>query len=138
MTMARRPSFTYEDRLRVRVLAEEGFSQRDIADRVFGDRRLHGRVERILKRERTVGRDPDQELRELLGRLETLRAELHDADIPDLYELVEVFARRSLQARLEREPEEVRASELAARFKLQLQLENRRQYERIRTLTVRT
>jgi hypothetical protein len=135
--MGRRPKWTWEERCRVLVLAKEGFSRREIAERVFGDRRYYGRVDRILKRARAAAGDPTIELRELLARLETLRTELNEEEIPDLGELVDLFTRRSLQERLEREPDKVRISELAALFKLQLQLENRRQYERIRKLTVR-
>jgi hypothetical protein len=135
--MGRRPASSSDERLRVRVLADEGFSQREIAERVFGERGLHGRIERILKRDRTVSADPDQELRDLLARLETLAGELKAAEIPELDELVDLFKRRSLQERLEREPDKVRVSELAALLKLEIRLEQRRQYERIRKLTAR-
>jgi hypothetical protein len=135
--MGRPRASTPEQCLRVRVLAEEGFSKREIAERVYGDRRLYGRVERILKRARAAADDPTIETGELIARLETLRAELKEEQIPDLDELVDLFARRSLQERLEREPDKVRVSELAALLKLQIRLENRRQYERIRKLTAR-
>lgn len=45
----RRPESTREQRERVRALASEGLSQRQIAEDVFGDRRYHGRVQRILR-----------------------------------------------------------------------------------------
>jgi hypothetical protein len=135
--MGRRPASSPDKRLRVRVLTDEGFSQREIAERVFGDRRYHGRVERILKRHRLGGSDSEQELGELLSRLETLADELKGADIPELDELVDLFKRRSLQERLEREPDKVRVSELAALFQLELRLENRRALERARKLTRR-
>lgn len=130
-------SYSYEDVLRVQVLAGEGFSQREIAERVLGDRRLHGRVDRILRRQRELRADPERELRELLARLETLRHDLTDADIPDLDELFELFLRRSLARRLDRDPESVRVSELAAVLRVTVQLERRRQYERVRRMTVR-
>jgi hypothetical protein len=45
----RRPRWTREERERVIALAEEGASQRQIAELVFGDARFRGRVERILR-----------------------------------------------------------------------------------------
>jgi IS30 family transposase len=59
--VGRRAASTREERLRVRVLAQEGLSVREIAERVFGDRRLHGRVERTLKRERALRDDPERD-----------------------------------------------------------------------------
>jgi hypothetical protein len=135
--MGRPRASTPEQCLRVRVLAEEGFSKREIAERVYGDRRLYGRVERILKREGTISNGVDLNREELLARLETLAQELQEADLPDLDELTDLYKRRSLKKRLEETPEKVKASELAALFRLELQLENRRAYERIRRLTVR-
>lgn len=44
----RRPSWTREERERVLELAQQGASQREIAEAVFGDARYRGRVERIL------------------------------------------------------------------------------------------
>jgi hypothetical protein len=132
--MGRRLVSTPAERIRVRVLAKEGFSQQEIAERVFGDRRYHGRVERILKRDAA---NPDAEWRELLACLETLMTELREAELPDLDELVDLYSRRSLQERLEREPEKVRVSELARIFQLQLRLEQRRAYRVARELTTR-
>ena len=45
----RRPRSSREERERVIALAEEGASQREIAEVVFGDARFRGRVERILR-----------------------------------------------------------------------------------------
>jgi hypothetical protein len=45
----RRPRWKKEERERVLALAQEGASQREIAETVFGDARLRGRVERILR-----------------------------------------------------------------------------------------
>ena len=45
----RRPSWTKEERARVLALAQQGASQREIAEAVFGDARYRGRVERILR-----------------------------------------------------------------------------------------
>jgi len=44
----RPPAWNHEERDRVVALAAEGFSQRQIAVRVFGEERLRGRVERIF------------------------------------------------------------------------------------------
>jgi hypothetical protein len=134
--VGRRAASTADERLRVHVLAGEGFSQREVAERVFGDRRLHGRVERILKHDRAVSADPEQELRGLFARLETLAAELKGAEIPELGELVDLFKRRSLQERLERAREGSCVGARGALFRLELQLEHRRAYERVRKLTV--
>ena len=134
MDVGRRSASTREERLRVRVLAQEGFSQREIATRVFGDRRFRGRVERILKRSRTLDQDLDGET-DALACLESLARELKDADIPDLDELVVLYRRRSLQKRFDLEPERVRVSELKALFELELRLANRAGYKRIRELT---
>ena len=46
----RRAASSREQRERVRALAAEGHSQRQIAQEVFGDGRYRGRVERILGR----------------------------------------------------------------------------------------
>jgi hypothetical protein len=45
----RHPRWSREQRERVIALAEEGASQREIAEVVFGDERFRGRVERILR-----------------------------------------------------------------------------------------
>ena len=50
----RRPSWTKEERERVLALAEQGASQREIAEAVFGDVRYRGRVERILRSQRAA------------------------------------------------------------------------------------
>ncbi len=135
--MGRPRASSPDERLRVRVLAKEGFSQREIAERVFGDRRYRGRVERILKQEREVGSGLGDDPVALLARLETLAQELQEADLPDLDELVSLYKRRSLEKRLEEAPETVRVSELAALLRLELRLEQRRMYERARELSVR-
>ena len=54
----RRPSWTREERERVLALAEQGASQREIADAVFGDARYRGRVERILRSEAAASNGP--------------------------------------------------------------------------------
>src|SRR5205814_10227237 len=61
---------TVRERERVLALAEEGFSQRSIAERVFGDRRLRGRGERILRRARSRDASLDAELESLVDRLD--------------------------------------------------------------------
>ena len=50
----RRPSWTDEERGRVLALAEQGTSQREVAEAVFGDVRYRGRVERILRSQRAA------------------------------------------------------------------------------------
>lgn len=132
--MGRPPASTRDERLRVRVLAAEGFSQREIAQRVFGDERFRGRVERILKRARDPG-PSFEDANDLFAHLETLARELKGATLPDLDELVSLYKRRSLEKRLEEAPERVRASELAALLHLEIRLEQRRMYERARELT---
>ena len=49
----RPPAWTAEQRERVLELADEGASQRQIAEAVFADARYRGRVERILSAEQT-------------------------------------------------------------------------------------
>jgi hypothetical protein len=99
--------------------------------------RMRRRVERTLKRERALRDDPERDFDDLLARLATLASELKEAEIPELDELVDLFKRCSLQERLEREPEKVRVSELAALFRLELQLEQRRAYRRVKQLSMR-
>lgn len=135
--MARPPASTRGERLRVRVLAGEGFTQREIAERIFGDERFRGRVERILKQ----SREPEpsfEDANDLVAHLETLASELKDADLPDLEELLSLYKRRSLQKHLDQAPETVRVSELAALLRLEIRLEQRRQYKRARDLTRQT
>jgi FixJ family two-component response regulator len=131
----RPPAATARERERVLALAEEGFSQRAIAERVFGDRMLRGRVERILQRDRSREASLDAEVASLVDRLETLARELEQADLPPLEELVLGYKKRSLAQRLETAPESVRARELTALFNLELRLEQKRQFERARELT---
>jgi IS30 family transposase len=127
----RPPAATARERERVLALAEEGFSQRAIAERVFGDRMLRGRVERILQRDRSREASLDAEVASLVDRLETLARELEQADLPPLEELVLGYKKRSLETA----PESVRARELTALFNLELRLEQKRQFERARELT---
>jgi hypothetical protein len=55
----RRPRWTGAERERVLELAAQGASQRAIAETVFGDARLRGRVERILAAEAAASNGPD-------------------------------------------------------------------------------
>lgn len=48
-TRRRRPTWTEDEREHVLELAAKGTSQREIAQRVFGDSSYRGRVERLLK-----------------------------------------------------------------------------------------
>ena len=54
----RRPSWTKLERERVLALAEQGASQREIAEAVFGDARFRGRVERILRADAAASNGP--------------------------------------------------------------------------------
>src|SRR5205823_9895626 len=55
----RRPRWTRAQREQVLELAAQGASQREIAEAVFGDTRLRGRVERILAAEAAASNGPD-------------------------------------------------------------------------------
>ena len=55
----RRPRWTRAQRERVLELAAQGASQRAIAEAVFGNARLRGRVERILAAEAAASNGPD-------------------------------------------------------------------------------
>jgi hypothetical protein len=59
MRQGRRPRWTKAQRERVLELAAQGASQRAIAEAVFGDARLRGRVERILAAEAAASNGPD-------------------------------------------------------------------------------
>lgn len=102
-------------------LALAGESQRTIAEVVFGDKRLHGRVERIIA---------DERRRERLPRASEAprRKTLPTGE--------ELFARFvfSLDARLDA-GERVSASEIAQVLKMEILLENRQMVERMRELT---
>jgi hypothetical protein len=62
---------TDEECTRVRMLAAEGVSLRRIAEEVFGDRRLRGRVERILQATE-MSRGSGVPVTEVMASLETL------------------------------------------------------------------
>jgi hypothetical protein len=55
----RRPRWTKAERERVLELAAQGASQRAIAEAIFGDARLRGRVERILAAEAAASNGPN-------------------------------------------------------------------------------
>jgi hypothetical protein len=59
-SLGRRPSWKKEERERVLALAEQGASQREIAEAVFGDTRYRGRVERILRSHAAGSNGSDQ------------------------------------------------------------------------------
>jgi hypothetical protein len=82
----RPPAWTNEEQERVLALADEGVSQRAIAEQVFGDARYRGRVERIL-RERAIGRGPGRRVPELS------KEELDAFDVGDISLARELVAR---------------------------------------------
>ncbi len=102
-------------------LALTGESQRAIAETVFGDRRLLGRVERILRAERRRAQAPRDGEAPRRGTVPTAE---------------ELFARYllDLDERMGR-GERVGASEIAAIIRVETMLKNRRRYEQLRELT---
>lgn len=130
------PQTSAEQRERVLALVDAGRSYSAVADEVFGDASLRGRVERIVRRERQEG--------ERLPRLERLLAELPGEDSqpaesrlaqPDswLEQLVPLYG-ATLKRRLEADLP-VNGRELLALAQLEWRLENQRQVKRLNELT---
>lgn len=103
-------------------LASEGLSQRAIARQAFGNARLHGRVERILRTE--------QEDKGVRPPSEAPRA---DGELPTSEELFTRYL-RDLDRRLE-QGERVSAQEIAAIIRVENMLESKRTFEQLRDLT---
>jgi hypothetical protein len=122
----RRSLVSAEERARILELAEKRVSQRKIAEEVLGDSRLRGRVERVLAEHRRSEAAPTFE--------PEAGAQAEDADLPTLEQLVARY-KRSLDKRLNDPSEKVTAQELEALARLELRVENMRQYQRIRALT---
>src|SRR5438552_4015219 len=120
----RPPASTRAERRRVLELDSLGLSQRQIAERIFGDRRFHGRVARILARHRaaTIASGTTDDADPARPPLEATTALLR--------ELID-----NLAARLLAKGEDVTAREIAQLMNLQLRLEQREAYERARDLT---
>lgn len=115
----RPPVWTPEQRQQVLALAEQGMTQRSIAEQVFGDARCHGRVERIL-RERGIVReiDPDP-----------------SADGPstdDGFGALDVSVARALVARFERSLAE--SEEIASLADIERLLRLKRQLDAMETV----
>jgi hypothetical protein len=113
----RRPATTREQRARVVELVDAGVSQRAVAELVFGDRGLRGRVQRILVAERVrEAREHDPEQR-----------------APSAAELAERLA-RDVERRLGA-GERVSPGDVLALSRLERVLENQRTVERLNALT---
>jgi hypothetical protein len=125
----RRRVATRAQREEVLRLVAEGTSRREAALRVFGDARLKGRVDRILR---------DHALDAARGALapEELPSDLRQGsqDVPELEELFASYG-RTLRRRLEDPDERVTASELLAFARLERWVENKRSLERINAIT---
>jgi hypothetical protein len=130
----RRLASTREQREQVLRLIAEGVSRRAAAREVFGDERLRGRVDRIVREAELSGSRPDVE--QVLARLVESPPEGAGADeaTPSLEDLFAHYARQ-LRRRLEDPEERVSAGELLGFAKLELWLENRRSFERVSRLT---
>jgi hypothetical protein len=134
-----RMAYTGRRRVATRVQRDEvlrligqGASRRDTARRVFGDDRLKGRVDRIIRENeletaRGARRRPRTSER-------PLEAGADQGDIPQLEELFESYA-RALRARLEDPDERVTAGELLAFARLEHWVENKRTLAELKALT---
>jgi len=91
------PAWTDERREQVLALADEGMTQRAIAETVFGDARYRGRVERILRERIPVRRIPEHE-----GEPAPEGAPDHSADPGETLSALDVSGVRRLVARFER------------------------------------
>ena len=123
----RPPAWSPEQRARVLELADEGATQRKIAERVFGDARYRGRVERILRERVLSGRD--------LGT--PPRAAGREIDLA--FEAGDMTSIRTFVARYERgllESEETPAiADIDRLLKIKQHLERHEAFERLRELT---
>lgn len=129
------PQTSAEQRQRVLELVAGGVSYSAAAEEVFGDRRLRGRVERIVRRDRDA-RPKLPSLDELLAQLPD-EAEPESEDEPGswLERLVPLFG-RMLRRRFEADLP-VSGRDLVALANLELRLENQRQVKRLNDLTRR-
>lgn len=123
----RSPAWSREQRERVLELADEGATQRTIAERVFGDARYRGRVERILRQRVLSGRDPGTVSR------------VTGTEIDLVFEAGDMTSIRTLVARYERALLESEVSPAIADIdrllKIKQRLESHEQFERLRELT---
>jgi hypothetical protein len=125
---------TREEREQVLRLVAKGVSRRAVAREVFGDERLRGRVDRIVREAELGG--SDAEIEEILDRLGELPMETADEneDRPSLEDLAARYARQ-LRRRLDDPTERVSAGELLAFARLELWIENKHRVERLNRLT---
>jgi hypothetical protein len=130
----RRLASTRKQREEVLRLVSEGTSRRAVAQRVFGDERLRGRVDRIVRDAELGGRR--SQVDQVLERLAQSPPDAADADegAPTLEDLVAHYARQ-LRRRLSDPEERVSAGELLTFAKLELWLENKHRVERLNRLT---
>jgi hypothetical protein len=130
----RRLASTRKQREEVLRLVSEGTSRRAVAQRVFGNERLRGRVDRIVNEARLGGRRSEAEkMAERLVESPPDAAGAHE-DTPTLDDLVAHYTRQ-LQQRLDDPEERVSAGELLTFAKLELWLENKHRVERLNRLT---
>lgn len=105
-----------------------------MAREVFGDERLRGRVDRIVRDAELGG--SHVEIEEILDRLDELPMDTADEneDRPSLGDLAARYARQ-LRRRLDDPKERVSAGELLAFARLELWIENKHRVERLSRLT---
>jgi hypothetical protein len=130
----RRLASTREQREQVLRLVAEGESRRSVAREVFGDERLRGRVDRIVREADLGGNGP--RIEEMLERLDeppTDTTHVND-ERPSLEDLAARYAHQ-LRQRLDDPKERVSAGELLAFARLELWIENKRRVEKLNELT---
>jgi hypothetical protein len=125
----RRSSSTPEQREQVLRLVAQGVSRRAVAREVFGDERLRGRVDRIIRESEPRGED-------MLERLAASQPDTSSvgAERPTLEDLAARYARQ-LRRRLDDSKDWVSAGELLSFGRLELFLENKRLVEEANQLT---
>ena len=130
----RRPLATCAQREEVLRRVRAGESRRSVARAVFGEERLKGRVDRIIREAELGSRRAEAE--RLLAQLanEPAAQTEPDGDVPTLEELFPPYA-RALKRRLEDPDERVTAGELETFARLEYRLENKRRLERLNELT---
>jgi hypothetical protein len=130
----RRLASTREQREQVLALVAEGESRRSVAQRVFGNERLRGRVDRIVRESQRAG--SRSEVERMLERLAESPPDAAGTDdgTPTLEDLFTGYA-RELRRRLDDPEERVSAGELLAFARLELWLENKHRVEELNRLT---
>ena len=125
---------TREQREQVLGLIAEGVSRRAVAQEVFGDERLRGRVDRIVREARLGGGGLNVE--QVLEQLVDSAPDSVDAEeaAPNLEDLVTRYA-HELRRRLDDPEERVSAGELLSFARLELWVENKKRVEEANRLT---